>query len=167
MDIERNMKKDKHILGLMVENQPGVLSRITGLFSGRGFNIESLSVAETTDPLISRITLVTSGNMRIIEQIKKHLNRLINVIKVCDYTDVPCVEREMLLVKVRPGSERQEELLRVVDIFKCHIVDVGAGFYTIEVTGDNEKIMAFLNLIKPIGIKEIVRTGTIALARES
>ena len=160
------MKEAKHILALLVENQPGVLSRITGLFSGRGFNIESLSVAETTDPLVSRITLVTAGNMAIIEQIKKHLNKLINVIKVFDYTDVACVRREMVLVKVHAGSEHQAEILRIVEIFRSNIVDVSAGFYTIEVTGDTDKIRAFLDLIKPIGIKEIARTGAIALARE-
>ena len=150
----------------MVDNQPGVLSRIVGLFSGRGFNIESLCVAETTDPLVSRITLVTMGDMAILEQIKKQLNKLINVIKVFDFTDTAFVRRDMALIKVRARPENRAEILRMVDIFRSRIVDVGADFYTVEVTGDEDKIAAFLSLLKPMGIREIARTGAIALARE-
>jgi acetolactate synthase-1/3 small subunit len=149
-----------------VDNQPGVLSRITGLFSGRGFNIESLCVAETTDPLVSRITLVTKGNMGVVEQIKKQLNKLINVIKVIEFTGLAYVQREMALIKVYAKPENRAEILRMVDIFRCRVVDVGMEFYTVEVTGDEGKIMAILNLLKPMGIKEIARTGAIALARE-
>jgi acetolactate synthase-1/3 small subunit len=158
--------QEKHILSLTVDNQPGVLSRITGLFSGRGFNIESLCVAETTDPLVSRITLVTKGDMGVIEQIKKQLNKLINVIKVIEFTGMAYVQREMALIKVHAKPENRAEILRMVDIFRCRIVDVGMEFYTVEVTGDEGKIMALLNLLKPMGIKEIARTGAIALARE-
>lgn len=162
-----NEKKDeKRILSLLVDNQPGVLSRIVGLFSGRGFNIESLCVAETNDPLVSRITLVTSGDTAITEQIKKQINKLINVIKVLDYTGTAFVQREMALVRIRAKPEHRAEILRTVDIFRGRVVDVGTDFYTIEVTGDEEKINAFLNLVKPIGINEIARTGAIALARE-
>ena len=157
---------EKRILSLMVDNQPGVLSRIVGLFSGRGFNIESLCVAETTDPLVSRITLVTMGDMAILEQIKKQLNKLINVIKVFDFTDTAFVRRDMALIKVRAKPENRAEILRMVDIFRSRVVDVGADFYTVEVTGDEDKIAAFLSLLKPMGIKEIARTGAIALARE-
>ena len=159
-------KQERRILSLLVENQPGVLSRIAGLFSGRGFNIESLCVAETTDPKVSRITLVTMGDMVITEQIKKQLNKLINVIKVFDFTDTPFVQREMALIKVTAKPEHRAEILRMVDIFRSRIVDVGSDYYTVEVTGDEGKITAFLKLIKPMGVKEIARTGAIALARE-
>ena len=159
-------EEERHTLSLLVDNQPGVLSRIAGLFSGRGFNIESLSVAETTDPLISRITLVTVGDMSIVEQIKKHLNKLINVIKVMDFTGTAFVNREMALIKVRARPEYRAEILRMVDIFRSRVVDVSSEYYTMEVTGDKGKITAFLNLLKPLGIKEIARTGAIALARE-
>lgn len=159
-------REEKHILSLTVDNQPGVLYRITGLFSGRGFNIESLCVAETTDPLVSRITLVTKGDMGVVEQIKKQLNKLVNVIKVIEFTGMAYVQREMALIKVYAKPENRAEILRMVDIFRCRVVDVGMEFYTVEVTGDEGKIMAFLNLLRPMGIKEIARTGAIALARE-
>jgi acetolactate synthase-1/3 small subunit len=152
-------KQEKRILSLLVENQPGVLSRIAGLFSGRGFNIESLCVAETIDPDVSRITLVTVGDMAITEQVKKQLNKLINIIKVSDFTDTAFVQREMALIKVSAKPEHRAEILRMVDIFRSRVVDVGADYYTVEMTGDEEKITAFLNLLKPMGIKEIARTG--------
>jgi acetolactate synthase-1/3 small subunit len=156
----------RHILSLLVDNQPGVLSRVAGLFSGRGFNIDSLCVSETTDPLISRITLVAGGDMSIIEQIKKQLNKLVNVIKVLDFTDTDFVQRETTLVKVRAKPEYRAEILRMADIFHATVVDVGMEYYTLEVTGDEGKITAFLKLLKPLGIKEIARTGAVALARE-
>ncbi len=156
---------EKYTLSMLVDNQPGVLSRITGLFSGRGFNIESLCVAETTDPLISRITLVTTGDTMIVEQIKKQLNKLINIIKVLDFTDTPFVQRELALIKIRAKPEHRAEILRMVDIFRSRVVDVSAEYYIVEVTGDEDKISAFLNLLRPMGIKEIARTGAIALAR--
>ena len=161
-----NENKGKHTLSLMVDNEPGVLARISGLFSGRGFNIESLCVAETTDPHISRVTLVTRGDMNILEQIKKQLNKLIDVIKVLDFTGTPFVQRELALIKVRAKPEYRAEILRMVDIFRSRIIDVGAEYYTVEVTGDEGKIAAFLELLKPLGIKEIARTGAIALGRE-
>jgi acetolactate synthase-1/3 small subunit len=157
---------EKYTLSMLVDNQPGVLSRIAGLFSGRGFNIESLCVAETTDPLISRITLVTTGDTMIVEQIKKQLNKLINIIKVLDFTDTPFVQRELALIKIRAKPDHRAEILRMVDIFRSRVVDVSAGYYIVEVTGDEDKISAFLNLLKPMGIKEIARTGAIALARD-
>ena len=159
------MNEEKHTISLLVDNQPGVLSRITGLFSGRGFNIESLCVAETTDPLISRITLVTSGNKMVIEQINKHLNKLVNVIKVYDLTGTNFVERGMALVKVRAKPEYRAEILRLVDIFRCKVVDVSSTHFILEVTGTQEKLRALLNLLKPMGIKEVARTGSIALSR--
>ena len=159
-------EEKRNILSILVDNEPGVLSRIAGLFSGRGFNIESLCVAETTDPLISRITLVTVGDMSIVEQIKKQLNKLINVIKVMDFTGIAFVQREMALIKVRAKPEHRAEILRMVDIFRSRVIDVSSKYYIVEITGDEDKISAFLNLIKPMGIKEIARTGAIALARE-
>jgi acetolactate synthase-1/3 small subunit len=149
-----------------VDNEPGVLSRVAGLFSGRGFNIDSLCVSETTDPLVSRITLVAVGDMSILEQIKKQLNKLVNVIKVMDFTEADFVQRETALVKVRAKPENRAEILRMADIFRSTVVDVGTEYYTLEVTGDDGKISAFLKLLKPMGIKEIARTGPVALARE-
>lgn len=158
--------KKKHTLSLMVENEPGVLARISGLFCGRGFNIESLCVAETNEDNISRVTLVTTGDMNILEQIKKQLNKLISVIKVLDYTNTPFVQRELALIKIRAKPENRAEILRMVDIFRSSIIDVSSDYYIVEVTGNEEKIAALLELLKPFGIKEIARTGAIALARE-
>jgi acetolactate synthase I/III small subunit len=164
--MSNNENNQKHILSLLVDNEPGVLTRITGLFSGRGFNIESLSVAETTEPNVSRVTIVTRGDMFILEQIKKQLNKLINVVKVLDFKGTPFVQRELALIKVRARPEHRAEILRMVDIFRSRVVDVGAEYYTMELTGDEDKIAAFLELLKPMGIKEIAKTGAIALARE-
>jgi len=161
-----NNNKQRHVISLLVENEPGVLARIAGLFSGRGFNIESLCVAETLEEGISRITLVTTGDENIVEQIKKQLNKLINVIKVIDYIGTPFVEREMVLVKIRAKPEHRAEILRMVDIFRARVIDVGTESYTVEVTGNQDKISAFLTLVKPIGVKEIARTGAVALARD-
>ncbi|MFC1891872.1 acetolactate synthase small subunit [Thermodesulfobacteriota bacterium] len=162
-----NNNSKKHTLSLLVDNKPGVLSRIAGLFSGRGFNIESLCVAETTEHNVSRVTLVTRGDDNILEQIKKQLNKLIDVIKVLDFTSTPFVQRELALIKIRAKSENRAEILRMVDIFRSRVVDVGAKYYSVEVTGDEGKIEAFLELLRPMGIKEIARTGAIALAREN
>ena len=156
----------KHIISLLVDNEPGVLSRVAGLFSGRGFNIESLCVAETMDAEISRITLVTRGDDAIAEQIMKQINKLINVIKVHDLTGTEYVEREMALIKVQAKSDYRAEILRIVDIFRCNIVDVSTSHYTVEVTGTADKLAAILSLLRPMGVKEIARTGSIALTRE-
>jgi acetolactate synthase-1/3 small subunit len=161
-----SMNQKKHTLSLLVDNEMGVLARIAGLFSGRGFNIESLCVAETTDPRVSRVTLVTKGDEDILEQIKKQLNKLINVIKVLDFSVTPSVQRELALIKVRAKPEYRAEILRMVDIFRSRVVDVGPEHYTLEVTVDEGKIAAFLELLRPLGIKEIARTGAIALGRE-
>jgi acetolactate synthase-1/3 small subunit len=156
----------KHIISLLVDNEPGVLARVAGLFSGRGFNIESLCVAETLDASVSRITLVTRGDDAVAEQIKKQLNKLINVIKLYDFTGTENVEREMALIKVKAKADHRAEILRIVDIFRCKVVDVSPMHYTIEVTGTADKLSAILSLLKPMGIHEIARTGAIALARE-
>lgn len=156
----------KHTISLLVDNEPGVLARVSGLFSGRGFNIESLCVAETMEPSLSRITLVTRGDDAVAEQIKKQLHKLINVNKLYDLTGSGHVEREMALIKVNAQAKYRAEILRVVDIFRCKVVDVSPTHYTIEVTGTAEKLGAILSLLKPVGIKEIARTGAIALPRE-
>lgn len=155
---------EKHVLSLLVQNEPGVLSRISGLFSGRGFNIESLAVAETAEGGISRITLMTKGDQAIVEQIKKQLNKIINVVKVIDFGDAPCVQRELALVKVRAKPEHRAEIHRLVEVFRCRVVDAGRESYIIEVTGHDRKIEAFLDLLRP-WIKEIARSGVIALTR--
>ena len=164
--MNNNTNQKKYTLSLLVDNEMGVLARIAGLFSGRGFNIESLCVAETTEPHVSRVTLVTKGDKNILEQIKKQLNKLINVIKVYDFSTTHFVQRELALIKVRAKPEYRAEILRMVDIFRSRVVDVSTEYYTVELTGDEGKISAFLELLKPLGIKEIARTGAIALGRE-
>ncbi len=160
------MKEEKHVFTMLVDNEPGVLSRVVGLFSGRGFNIDSLVVAETMDPKVSRITILTKADKLVLEQIEKQLNKLINVIKIRDVTGPEAVKREMALICVNAKSEHRAEILRIVDIFRCKVVDVGLEHYIIEVTGDEGKITALLNLLKPMGIKKIARTGPLALLRE-
>jgi acetolactate synthase-1/3 small subunit len=155
----------RHTINVLVENEPGVLARVAGLFSGRGFNIESLSVAETLDPKVSVMTIVTRGDDQVLEQITKHLNKLVCVIKVMDLVGKEYVAREMVLVKVAAKPESRAEILGITDIFRGKVVDVSPKSYTIEVTGDEEKINAFLELLKPMGIKEVARTGHVALVR--
>lgn len=155
----------RHTISILVTNEFGVLSRISGLFSGRGFNIESLTVAETSDPAISRMTIVTSGDEKVLEQINKQLNKLVSVIKVYDFTGEEHIERELALIKVTANADHRAEILRIVDIFRAKVVDVSQRSYSIEVTGDEEKIHAIFELLKPFGIKEIVRTGRVAMAR--
>ena len=155
----------RHVISVLVENEFGVLARVSGLFSGRGFNIESLCVAETLDPTISAMTIVTRGSEAILEQILKQLNKLINVIKVVDFEEVEHVSREMVLVKVNATERNREEVLRMAEIFRGRVIDVSPRTYTIEITGTEEKIKAFLTLVKPLGIKELVRTGQIAMIR--
>ena len=157
----------RHTITLLVDNESGVLSRIAGLFSARGFNIESLNVGETLDPDTSRITLVTTGDDFIIQQIIKRFNNMVNVIKVSDLTDEVRVEREMVLVRMDARHDTRAEILRTADIFRAKVVDVGPKSYTLELTGDKDKINGFLELLKPMGIKEIARTGTVAMKRET
>lgn len=155
----------RHVITVLVDNEPGVLSRISGLFSGRGFNIESLNVAETLESSISRMTLVTRGNDQIVEQIIKQLNKLVNVIKVLDLTGSDFVDREMALIQVTATASSRAEILRIVDIFRGRIVDVSSRTYTMEITGDDKKIQAVIDLLLPFGITEIVRTGKVAITR--
>jgi len=148
-----------------MENEAGALSRVAGLFSARGYNIESLTVAPTEDPTLSRMTLVTYGTDEIIEQITKQLNKLIDVVKLMDMTEGPHIEREMMLVKVRAEGERREELKRVTDIFRGRIIDVTARSYTIELTGAGDKLDAFLQALEQAVIIEVVRSGVSGIAR--
>jgi len=156
----------RHIISVLVENKFGVLSRVSGLFSGRGYNIEAISVGATLDPQVAQMTIVTKGDDNIIEQITKQLNKLIDVIKVTDLTDFDHVEREMVLIKVAPKAENRAEALRVAEIFRADVVDSSPKTYTIQVTGDEKKIDAIIDLLRPLGVKEVVRTGKVAIARE-
>jgi len=155
----------QHTISVLVVNRFGVLSRISGLFSGRGFNIESLNVAETSDPQISRMTIVTSGDDNKIEQITKQLNKLVDIIKVTDLTNEKFVDRELVLVKMNAEPRVREEILRIVSIFRAKIVDMSPTSYTIEITGQEAKVQGFLDLVEPFGIQEIARSGRIAITR--
>jgi len=155
----------RHTISVLVENEFGVLARVAGLFSGRGFNIESLSVAETLDPTVSRITLVTTGDDAVLAQINKQLNKLVSVIRVSDFKDTEHVERELVLVKVTADEHTRAELMNIVSIFRGKVIDVSARSHIVEITGVEEKADAFLQLLKPLGIIEIVRTGRVAMFR--
>jgi len=156
----------RHTISLLVENKFGVLSRVSGLFSGRGYNIESISVGETIDPQIAQMTIVTSGDDQIIEQITKQLNKLIDIVRVIDMTELDHVEREMILMKVKPKPDRKLEVIELTNIFRGKIIDSSEKTFTIEITGDEDKLRAFINLMKPVGIQELIRTGKVAIARE-
>ncbi len=155
----------RHTLSVLVEDEPGVLSRVAGLFSGRGFNIESLNVAPTLEKGVSLMTIVTEGDEQIIEQIIKQLRKLITVIKVVDMNFIKNVEREMVLLKVNAQDHSRAEILRIVDIFRCKVVDVSPEELTLEATGDSGKIMALIGLLQRFGIKESARTGSVAMRR--
>ena len=156
----------KHTMSVLVENKPGVLARVAGLFSGRGFNIESLTVGETEDAAVSRMTIVVGGDDMILEQISKQLNKLIDSIKVIDMTEKQFINRELALIKVAVNSGNRGEVMQVVNIFRGKIVDISSKTFTVEVTGTDDKINALLELLLPFGIKEMVRTGSVALTRE-
>lgn len=155
----------RHILSVLVENEPGVLSRVAGLFSGRGFNVESLNVAPTLDKGISHMTISTKGDAAIIEQIVKQLRKLVTVIKVVDFTSLAAVEREMMLIKVSAGDEERDDVMRLVDIFRCKVVDISTDDVTIEATGTYDKLQALLSLLTKFGVKDIARTGVLAMRR--
>ncbi len=155
----------KHTISILVENEFGVLTRIAGLFSARGYNIESLNVAPTVDATASRMTLVTQGNERVIEQIKKQLNKLIPVIRVEDLTHETHMERGMMLVKVQATEKTRAEVLRMAEVFRASVVDVSESSYTLELTGKENKLMAFLRMLEPHGIIEMTRTGPLGMRR--
>ncbi len=155
----------RHILSLLLENEAGALSRVSGLFSARGFNIESLTVAPTEDPTISRMTLVTSGSDEIIEQITKHLNKLVDVIKVIDLSESEHIERELMLIKLQAKGATREEIKRLTDIFRGRIIDVTDSTYTVEMTGPGEKLGAFIGALDEKAILEVVRSGVSGISR--
>ena len=155
----------RHVLSALVENKPGVLSRVTGLISRRGFNIESLSVGPTDDPTLSRMTAIVRADAVAYEQITKQLHKLISVHKITDLTDEASIERELVLFKVNAPPERRGEIIEVANIFRAKIVDVGRNALTIEATGDEDKLRGLEDLFRTYGIKEVVRTGLIALSR--
>ena len=155
----------RHVLSVLVENEPGVLSRVAGLFSGRGFNIHSLNVAPALEEGVSHMTITTEGDSLILEQIMKQLHKIVSVIKVVDFADIPAVEREMMFVKVQAEGPMRGEILRTVEIFRCKVVDVSSNEMTIEATGNQDKLDAIINLLQRFGIKELARTGSVAIRR--
>lgn len=165
--MQNGSEPKQHTIAVLVENRFGVLSRVAGLFSARGYNIESLSVGETLDPSMSRMTLVVRGDAFVIEQVMKQLHKLIDVIKVTDLTEEDHVDREMILIRVNAEPAYRAEILRIGDIFRAKVVDVTPLTYTLEATGDETKIDAIIELLRPFGIQELVRTGKVAIARGS
>lgn len=155
----------RHIISILLENESGALSRVAGLFSARGYNIESLTVAPTDDASLSRMTLVTSGTDEIIEQISKQLNKLVDVVKLVDLTEAPHIERELMMIKVEAIAESREEVKRLVDIFRGRIIDVTDISYTIEITGNGDKLDAFVQSLSSISILEVVRSGLMGISR--
>jgi acetolactate synthase-1/3 small subunit len=155
----------RHAISVLVENKAGVLARIANLFSARGYNIDSLAVGETEDPSISRMTIIVRGDERILEQIEKQLNKLVDVIRVSDFLEVEHLERDLILIKVAADKNSRLEIMQIVDIFRAKIVDVGSNSLIVEMTGNEEKIKAFVEIVKPFGIKEMVRTGIVAMGR--
>lgn len=155
----------RHTISVLVENKFGVLTRVAGLFSGRGYNIDSLNVAPTQDPRFSRMTIVTRGDDATLEQIVKQLNKLINVIEVRDFRDGEYVDRELVLIKVKVDSKTRAEVMQITDIFRAKIVDVQPDSLTIEITGDENKVEKFIELMTSFGVIELTRTGKVALPR--
>lgn len=155
----------RHIISILIENESGALSRVAGLFSARAYNIESLTVAPTDDPTLSRMTLVTSGTDEIVEQISKQLNKLVDVVKLVDLTEDAHIERELMLIKVQATGQNREEAKRLVDIFRGNIIDVTDVTYTIELTGSGDKLDAFVEALSSIAIHEVVRSGAIGISR--
>lgn len=155
----------RHVISALVENKPGVLARIVGLFSARGFNIESLAVGETEDPEISRLTVVVGGDESILEQVRKQLGKVVDVIKVQDISEERFVERDLMLLKVSAPAAKRAELIEIANVFRAKAVDLGDKTIMFEITGPEEKINAFIRLMRPYGIKELARTGRIAVLR--
>lgn len=159
------MNNKTHIISVLVKDEAGILSRVSGLFSGRGYSIESVTAAKTQDPDYSRLTIVTSGDKDVIEQITKQLNRLIPIIKVVDLLDVDSIERELILCKVIAKDEDRSEILRIAEIFGAKIIDVSQRTYTLQALGDERQIRSLIELLKPIGIRELVRSGKVGISR--
>ncbi|MGE5257267.1 MAG: acetolactate synthase small subunit [Hyphomicrobiales bacterium] len=160
------MLQEKHVMTMLVDNEPGVVSRVAGLFSGKGFNIESICGSPTNDPQVSRITIVTQANAPLVEQIEKQLRKLVNVIKLRSLNGPLCVRRELALACVQIKPEQRAEVLRIVDLFNGKVADAGLSHLIVEVSGEQEEVQTVLNLLKPFGIKKLARTGPIGLIRE-
>ena len=158
-------EQKRHIISALVYNKPGVLARVSTLFAARGYNIDSLAVGETDNPEISRMTIVVRGDEKILEQVEKQLNKIIDVIKVYEFSKIDHVERDLVLIKVNATNKTRAEIIEIAEIFRAKIVDVSHQTLVLEIAGDEDKISAFINLLKPYGIKELVRTGVIAMAR--
>jgi len=162
-----SLNEQRHTISVLVENKFGVLARISGLFSARGYNIDSLSVGTTDDPDISRMTIVVRGDDRVLEQVEKQLNKLIDVIKVSDFMDAAHIERDLVLIKISADKNTRSEIIQICDIFRAKIVDVAVDSIIVEMTGDNEKVDALVRMVRPFGIKEVCRTGIVAMGRGS
>ena len=156
----------KHTISALVRNKFGVLARIAGLFSGRGYNIDSLCVAETLDPDYSLMTIVSHGDENILEQINKQLNKLVDVVKVSDFSEQECVIRELALIKVNANAQNRNEIMQIVNIFRAKIIDISNKTLTIEITGSEDKVNAMIKMLETFGIKEIAKTGRVAMARK-
>jgi acetolactate synthase-1/3 small subunit len=157
----------RHVISALVMNEPGVLAHVAGMFSARGFNIDSLVVGRTEDSGLSRMTIVVNADDRILEQVRKQLAKIVTVVRVRDYKDLPFVERDLALIKISTPPGKRSEVLELVDLFRGHVVDVGASTVMVQIAGEEEKIDAFVDLIRPYGIKEMARTGVIAMPRGS
>ena len=156
----------KHIISALVENKPGVLAHVAGMFAARAFNIDSLVVGRTEDPALSRMTIVVIGDDRIVEQVRKQLAKIIPVVKVQDFVDQPVVARDLMLISISAPTEKRPEILSLIEMFKGKVVDIGQKFIMVEVSGPEAKIDAFIDMCRPYGIKNVARTGTIAMARQ-
>ncbi len=155
----------KHTISILVENHSGVLARVSDLFSARGYNIESLCVGETEDPTVSRMTVVVPGDVRVLQQIIKQLNKLVDTVEVIDLTGQDFVERELVLLRIAAASHRRSEVIEIANIFRAKVVDLGSKSMIVEVTGSQAKVRAFIDMMRPFGIEELARTGRIAIAR--
>ena len=157
----------KHTISALVQNQPGVLAHVAGMFAARSFNIDSLAVGRTEDPDLSRMTIVVLGDESVLEQVRKQLMKIIPVVKVFDYTGEPLIQRDLMLIKVAVPPEKRPEILAIIDMFEAKVVDVAAKFVMVEVTGPEEKIEAFIEMCRPYGVRDVVRTGVIAMPRHT
>jgi len=157
----------KHIISALVENKPGVLAHVAGMFAARAFNIDSLVVGRTEDPALSRMTIVVIGDDKVVEQVRKQLAKVVPVVKVQDFTGQPVVARDLMLISISAPPDKRPEILSLIEMFKGKVVDIGQKFVMVEVSGPEEKIEAFINVCRPYGIKSVARTGTIAMPRQS
>jgi acetolactate synthase-1/3 small subunit len=157
----------KHIISALVENKPGVLAHVAGMFAARAFNIDSLVVGRTEDPKLSRMTIVVVGDDKVVEQVRKQLEKVVPVVKVQDFVGQPVVARDLMLISVSAPAEKRSEILSLIETFKGKVVDIGQKFVMVEVSGPEEKIEAFINMCRSYGIKSVARTGTIAMPRQS